>query len=427
MKVFLGFHDITGYYSSLKKGFDQLGVDSVFANAGANVFKYGEHSDHAPFWVRIVSVLASRFGAVPREKQWLRLWWYGWLTLAKSQLFVWALLTYDVFIFGYATSFFALYDLPILRFFSKKIIFVFHGSDARPPYINGAIMSPSRNVSVQQCIELTRRRKRIIRRIERYADVVVSQPLYGHFHEKPFVNFSRIGLPFQFQDYQPIGHSKTQLKIVHAPSHPEAKGTARIRQAIEVLRQKGYDFEYVEITNKPNNEVIEALMDCDFVVDQLYTDVPMAGFATEAAFLGKPSIVGSYNLQELERFFPEEVLSISHFCHPDEVEVAVEKLIVDDNYRLELGKKAQAYAVSHWQPVHVATAYMNIIQGHVDPELICDPQAIRNVHGAVIAEDRAREIIRDVVETGGIEALQLTDKPALQQRMVDFAFGTVDD
>ena len=46
-------------------------------------------------------------------------------------------------------------------------------------------------------------------------------------------------------------------------------------------------------------EVIEALRNCDFVVDQVYYDVAISYVATEAAFLGKPSVIGSYAWEEL--------------------------------------------------------------------------------------------------------------------------------
>ena len=44
--------------------------------------------------------------------------------------------------------------------------------------------------------------------------------------------------------------------------------------------------KFIEITGRPNQEVLELISTCDFVIDQLYSDMAMVGFATEAAFFG---------------------------------------------------------------------------------------------------------------------------------------------
>lgn len=43
-----------------------------------------------------------------------------------------------------------------------------------------------------------------------------------------------------------------------------------------------------------NATVLQELQQCDFVIDELYSDVPLAMLATEAAIFGKPVIVGGY-------------------------------------------------------------------------------------------------------------------------------------
>jgi hypothetical protein len=52
-----------------------------------------------------------------------------------------------------------------------------------------------------------------------------------------------------------------------------------------------------------------------------------------------------------------------------------------------------------------------------------DPGDLRYVHGACLSEEKARRIVRDVIDEGGVEALQLADKPPLRRLFVDFAAG----
>src|SRR5207249_10868956 len=76
-------------------------------------------------------VLSDIF-SVPASSRWRRILNFGkWKRVMLAQ-FVRALLTHDVFIFVFATSFFPNFvDYAILKLFRKKIVSVFLGSDVR--------------------------------------------------------------------------------------------------------------------------------------------------------------------------------------------------------------------------------------------------------------------------------------------------------
>ena len=78
--------------------------------------------------------------------------------------------------------------VPLLRRLGKRMVFVFNGSDARPPYINGARMAPDRAMPTADCLAMTHRMKTSIAKIERHADAIVAQPAFSHFFERPVVN-----------------------------------------------------------------------------------------------------------------------------------------------------------------------------------------------------------------------------------------------
>lgn len=62
--------------------------------------------------------------------------------------------------------------------------------------------------------------------------------------------------------------------IVHAPSSPIIKGTPLVHAAIKALREDGYQFEYIELIQRPNKEVIALLERAHVVLNQFYSFVP---------------------------------------------------------------------------------------------------------------------------------------------------------
>ena len=187
--------------------------------------------------------------------------------------------------------------------------------------------------------------------------------------------------------------TKGDITILHSPSDPIAKGSDRIRAAIFELVQRGYSINFVEISGKPHAEVIKELRECDFVVDQVYSDTPMAGFVTEAAWFGKPAVVGGYYKEYILNDYPLEHIPPSLYCHPDEITSAIERLIVDEEYRLELGRLAQGFVRTKWTSGLIARRYLQIIEGDAPEEFMFDPGRIHYVQGSGMPEHISREII----------------------------------
>jgi hypothetical protein len=415
-KIFIGLEEIAGYNTQLKSGFDQLGIQSTFVSLKSHKFRYEEcnRQDNLSNLLRLMHDKASSGFLVGR------LWNLAKYYLLLPLLFIRVMFAFDVFILGFMNTFFWYYELPILKMFGKKIIYVFFGSDSRPPYINRRCLE----VATIKNVMSVRKQKAAIRKIERYADVIISHPPSSHLHERKFISFMRIGFPSASRvaacnSNQLNSHP---LRILHAPSHVQGKGTDTIRSAMGSLKGKGYIFEYVEIIDKPNASVLDELMRCDFVVDELYSDAVMAGFATEAAFFGKPAVVGGYANSADFGSLPEESMPPVHRCYPDGIEAAIEKLIVDESYRKDLGLRAKQFVNHNWSACSVAERYMRMIEGEIPEDWYHDPRDIRYLHGWGLQESQARKLVRSVIDFGGIDALQIADKPDLVQRFYRFAF-----
>jgi len=150
------------------------------------------------------------------------------------------------------------------------------------------------------------------------------------------------------------------------------------------------------------------------------SDHPMAGFAAEAATFGKPAVVGGYRLHEWKNYVPEEMLPPSQICHPDDLEAAIEQLIIDPQYRKRLGDRARdlfKLVVAG----KVAARYYQVIQGDIPDAWWLDPREVIYLHGTGITEERIKLNIRKLVETYGTKSLQLSHRPDLEAAFLKFA------
>ena len=416
-RIFLGIVDIAGYYHLLERGFRELGVDCTFLNAYPTHFRT-ETVGRTRF-VRFVERVGRKHADAKRSKP----LWRAALVAVMSVYFLATLPKFDVYVFGGGESFFGRRELPLLRWLRKKVIMVFHGSDARPPYLNAAFAGTSGAIDARQLIGLARRIKNVVAEAERNAEVGISHPLTGHFHERPFLKWLDIGIPAAL----PVAVQPSTTKdpsrcvIVHAPSRPEAKGSPRIERAVEALRARGLAIELVKIVNRPNHEVLQAIAAADFVVDELFSDTTMATFATEAAMLGKPAVVGMYGLDSLRRSHPAESIPPAFVCHPDDVERAIETLARDRELRLKLGDEARRFVAERWDARRVAERFLRVIAGDIPAEWWFDPRRIDYVHGWGLTEQRLAEVLRACVEAGGVEALEVHDKPELERALAELA------
>jgi hypothetical protein len=66
----------------------------------------------------------------------------------------------------------------------------------------------------------------------------------------------------------------SKVKISHFPSSPAYKGSDLIRDAILKLKSEGFDIDYREATNLPNEEVLKFLKETHILVNELYGFMP---------------------------------------------------------------------------------------------------------------------------------------------------------
>ena len=147
----------------------------------------------------------------------------------------------------------------------------------------------------------------------------------------------------------------------------------------------------------------------------------MPGFAAEASSYGKPVVICGYYLNHIKKVLPDTLIPPTHYFHPDKIEQSIEKLIVDKNYRLSLGKKAEEFVKSQWSIRSVAKKYLTLIKGDIPEDWFYDPAEIKYLHGGCLSEYKAVKTVKMMIDSGGKKSLFLSDKPDLEQMFVQFA------
>ena len=405
--------ETAGYMTQLVAGFRGVGVRADFLNLADDPFAYDAGS--RPRWTfRLARWLAIRNA----DRRQPRPMWAGLYTAVMAALFIGSILRYDAFVFRAGNSFFRLHDLALLRLLGKRVIVVFFGSDSRPSYLNG--WEVARGFTGARAAATTAAKRRMVLRTERHASAIVCHVLTAQLHRRRAVAFLEMGLPRRAEPEAPRPTTRS-ARVLHATSSLASKGTQAISDAVDAVRARGVDLELLVISGRPNSEVLEAIRTCDFVVDEPYSDSPMAGFAAEAAALGRPAIVGGYGWDELRRLTRPESLPPTHLCHPDELADAIFRLASDEAYRTDLGARARRFIQERWAPEAVAQRFLALIEGNAPAEWTFEPMDVTYAHGTGLAEEGLRAAVAGVVEAAGREGLCAGHNPRLEQRLVDMA------
>lgn len=421
MRVLIGPVEIAGVAKGLAKGFAENGISADLVLESRHIFSYGGARDS--WLIRAWQAIGVRRAAT-QSRQLLRKIFYVLLHKSWSWLvFLWSVFCYDAYIFLYGRTLTDSHlELFLLKAFRKKVVFINVGSDFRPPYLDGSVYPCApESPDFHKLGQVVKTLKKRIALHERYADFIVSSPSSSHFHEQPFINWFSMGVPAAFDalvsaDAKPAAGKVT---ILHSPSSPIAKGSQRICEVIDGLIARGLPIEFIKLHGVSNQEVLKQLARCDFIVDQLYSDIPLAVFGSEAARFGKPCVIAGYMAENVSRYIQAEDVPPSFYVLPENLEFAIEKLVCDPEYRMELGRRAQRFVQERWSCAVVARRYLDLLEGAPRAEWWFDPSNIDYVGGCCAPDFHVRFLVNGVVEQLGVSALGMGDKPVLERALLD--------
>jgi hypothetical protein len=434
-RVYVGPCEIAGYYSNLVTGLKELGFNVTFVKKERHRFGY-ETEDRIPHLVSINYKLRE-FCTDHFKSRVVRLF----LGLIAELLWIlWsvkAIMKHDTFIFAFGRSFFRNnYDLAILQFLGKKIIMnLSHGSEARPPYLDGSVRSfQGEDASYLRALRnRTKEIVEVVRKSEKYSTFVVGSPFStSQFATRRFINSFALGSPTIFSESRFDTRSPIEVswkmrsdvdpvRILHAPSNRKAKGSDVIVALINELISEGFNIDYREVHGVSNVEVLNQISNCDFVIDQMYSDTPMAGFALEAAAQGKAVVVAGYQLQKLESFVPYGMFPYSINCKPEELKSTLRNLLRSEEARSVAAELSQKTLLRIWSHRDVAARYAKLISKDVPDDWWFSPHDVTYFDGACQSREDSKKYILDLVNNFGTSALGLDAKPDVLKAILQFA------
>ena len=435
-RVFIGLHEVAGYYRNLRHAIRSAGYETTLVDLYGHHFDYGGHDNQRIFFAETVKRMLEKRRQIPLEKRWQRYWNRVKLNIAQWILFLGVLFKHDVFIMGFNSTFFMdddfsfskahawrYTDLRIMKWLKKRVICISNGSDSNPPYLDGH--SLYQKMGALQLIELTRTRRAMIRSMERYADVMVTYPARAHFYGKRFVSHPCMGIPYPaLPDLpKPLPRENNAIRILHAPSNPRGKGTPAIRQTIKELKTR-YDIDYVELQGVPNRVVLEELAKTDLVIDQIYSVSPIAGLAVEAGFLEKPVVICSRVVEDIKKIYPHDMLPPTCLYHPDDLKDAVEKLIQNPILRQDHGREFKIFLEKKYTAEAVGSRYARVIEDDIPAHWLIEPESQCFTMGWGLTVAEVGELVRKMVQFGGVSSLGLSDKKDLESRFHAMAKNT---
>jgi len=246
-------------------------------------------------------------------------------------------------------------EISLLKLFKTKVFVQYQGSDARQKdycrsHFQVMLPAHARSYTWEDRLRDETKREQI-KRLEQMAQGIYSlNPDLMHalpLHTK-FLPYCHVDLTVWKPLPRQASHFKEKLRIGHAPSNRDVKGTDQILKVIQELQPaygKRFDFHLIE--NVPYEKVMDAYHSIDVLIDQIYGGW-YGGLAVELMALGKPVL--SYIREDDLKFIPPEMkmdLPTVKTC-PETLKMNLISLIeMPYEDLLKLGKKSRQY-VEKW-------------------------------------------------------------------------------
>jgi hypothetical protein len=252
--------------------------------------------------------------------------------------FVRCIIRYDIFHLHFGRSLLPRNaDLPILKLIGKKVIMHYWGDDIRQNDVAAGYTC----LNVEELRQIYPYKndddiREKINKIEKY----INRSIVGDYSLQNYSPRSMVvKQAIDLDKWQYIGAKGKigKLRIVHAPSSREVKGTKFILPVISRLKEEGYDIDFVLLENMNNTRVRQICEGADIVIDQLLLE-SYGIFAVECMALGKPVLC------RIDEHFEKCYLDLPIInTNPENLYDNLRRLIEDPDLREEIGERSRRY------------------------------------------------------------------------------------
>ena len=265
--------------------------------------------------------------------------------------FFFALIKYDCFHFHFDRTLLPkALDLPVLKFFKKKIFMEFHGTELR-----GVLVEYQSEIF--QIVKRSPAHKKLIKKLIKHADGIILHDeelrKYIPYDVPIYIVPLRVEIEKLVPTYSNMNNER--IMIVHAPTKRDVKGTKYILETMEEFKE---EIDFVLIENKKREEAWALYQKADIIIDQLILGT-YGVLSIESMALGKPVIT---NISDgMKSVFPEELPVVNANIY--NLKEKVEELIQNKALRHELGVRGREYVETYHKRTKNAILLKNIYTG----------------------------------------------------------------
>ena len=255
------------------------------------------------------------------------------------------------------------FDLQAWRKSDATLFMTFQGDDCRPiskgPAFTGSTGLRDRlRVGIHDGLM-----RRHVARASRICDRVfcLNPDLIPFVPDVEFVPYASI----DWRDIPvPAEGRQDRLRIVHAPSDTDIKGTAFVMRAREILGEEKYEWRIVRGVDTAT--VGQELDQADLVLDQFRIGW-YGALAVEAMARGVPTLcwLDPVDTARLPAVFTDSIPIVS--CTGSELPDAVEALEGDELRRRDLGRSSRGFVQRFHDPRRIAEAFMRVFRNPGTP------------------------------------------------------------
>lgn len=274
--------------------------------------------------------------------------------LIQIGMFIFCLFNYDIFHFYFGQSLLPFnLDLPFIKLLGKKIVMTYCGSDIR--LLN---VDQNRHPFPTLLEEAGYTRLNNIKNVMRMAwhriwinQVTAPRGLYAYARQifpKSMIStiwinnidiFSKSESDFSVD--LPVAnnaHHERLLKIVHAPTSKQRKGTHLIEAAIEALQTEGMEFDYQRIEGLTYADARRLIEASDIIIDQIVIG-DIGSLSLEALSMGKTVCV--YVMDEIIDMLNGDIPILN--INPENLKEQLRLAISDQALRAQLAKEGPKF------------------------------------------------------------------------------------
>lgn len=372
-KIFIGFTEVAGFYKNLFEGLTHIGVKCGYLNKGINKFQYQPPKGNDGIF-NLIMYYNHLF-----SNKTLRTITIPFLSILTVFAFIRIISFYNVIVLHNGSTLIKNWDTRLYKLLGLKVVVVSLGSDSRPPILNGALIDDlqSKNIGLEIIKNHTEIVRKRVKRYENLSDIFISSSSYCHFNTRRVVNLIPFGFPLTVDEnkYKKDQSCGNKITILHAPTRLKSKGSDEIMTIINKISEN-YPINFEKLEGVSNQHVLNKMKEADLVIDQLYSDVPCPGLASEAIGIGVPAIVCGYYAEYISNDVPLNLMPETFYFSPDELYSKLDNIIrslIKGSLKLPKTKK--------YNKVSVAQRFIQLLNDRLPKDYWFDPVNVKYTEG----------------------------------------------